>query len=330
MNIYKNDRFYRWDEDELQEVRVIKINNEDSFTVEKVKGYDVGAVCKVPKKSLTDLYTRLNPDACLEFAVVKVTDKMEDVMVTLTKKDQPNEPFLVCRQNVVDLFAQVATGDNETKYTGICISRDNCPSELNFDDFLAYTDKVVSELVSYYLGDSLYDIFKILHYMDRYDATLRENFYKHIKHVSMNNKWIEDTYKKNDFMNGYCKSLVTLLELNNFEYDMNTVFGIISTDFDDSDFEGGVLSEEARHTLSNMIAIEIDKSLVVDYDKDVDLSKIKRNYRLVSDKNRKLHVVAFTGIKRSLAPKRYMSGDISIADTMRALDHVKFNTKKYD
>lgn len=327
MNIYKNDRFYRWEDDKLQEVRVIKINNEDSFTVIKTKGDDIGVKIKVPKKSLFEYYTRLNPDACIEFAVVKVTDKMTDVMVTVTKRDQPGSPYIVCRQNAVDLFAQWAYKD--TKLTGICISRSSCPEGVNFDDFLVYTDKTVSEIVSYYLGDNMHDIFKILRFMDDYDNTLRDNFDKYIKSISLNSKWVEDIYKKSNFMDGYCKSLVTLLELNNFEYELNTCYGILSTDFDDSDFEDGNLSDNAREVLSNMTGVNIDKAIAVDYDKDVDLSKIKRNYCLVSDKNRKLRIVAYTGVKRTTDVERDTEGNISIANTIMAFDHINFNNRKY-
>ena len=90
--------------------------------------------------------------------------------------------------------------------------------------------------------------------------------------------------------------------------------------------------------IGSMLRVEIGKSIAVKYDKDVDLSKIKRNYCLVSTKNNVIYIVAYTVVGRYVVPVEGSESDENIdklakilpAESLQmAYQHIKFNSEKY-
>ena len=106
----------------------------------------------------------------------------------------------------------------------------------------------------------------------------------------------------------------------------------------EEDFSEDTLSGLAMEVIGSMLRVEIGKSIAVKYDKDVDLSKIKRNYCLVSTKNNVIYVVAYTVVGRYVVPIEGSESDENIdklakilpAESLQmAYQHIKFNSEKY-
>src|SRR5699024_488006 len=117
---------------------------------------------------------------------------------------------------------------------------------------------------------NLQDCIKLIKKKKIFNDTLKENFNKHCLYLANGNKFIADVYKNKEEVDGYCKNLDTLLSLNNFAYDVNAAFGIISTDLTEDDFSEETLSGVAMEVIGSILRIEIGKSIAIKYDKDVD------------------------------------------------------------
>lgn len=339
--IQLNDRWYRWlDDDTLEEVRVTRIQNEDVCTVTYVKGPNNG-VCKTDKKTIEDCYTKLKPDGYISFSAVSTGSNSTDVMVTIaTRKDITKGeklPYAICRQGAIDLFAKQLSPDN-VDYVGISISRDTCPADVDFSNFFACEGIIYSESMSYYIGDKLEDCLKIIKKKKIFNDILEDNFNRHCMYLASGNKYIAEVYKNKNEVDGYCKELDTLLRMNNFDYDINSAFGIISTNLTEDDFSEKTLSGVAMEVIGSILRVEIGKSIVVPYDKDIDLSNIKRRYCLVSDNNNKIYVVAYTILGKYIVPVEGTETEENIdklakilpAESLQmAYQHIKFNSDKY-
>lgn len=345
MNIFKNTRYYKWvsvnGEDELEEVRVARIQNEDTCTVVTTKGENIGERFKIKIDTLTEEYVKLTPDGYISFNIASIGKGLKDVaaIITRTKDIEMGAklPFGVCRQCVSDLFAKQLAPDH-VDYVGISISQETCPVDVQFENYLACNDIELSETIAYYIGDKLDTILNVLKYTKEYDQALLELFESHCMYLANNNIFIARSYKNKPEVDGYCKSLRQLLELNNFEYDLLRAFDIIPTDLDEKEFSDGVLSPLAADVLSSILTMVIDKSIVLTYDKDIVLSKIKRRYCLVSDKDCNVYVVGYTICGKYLVPIENTESEqnveklnslLSSPSTQLAYNHLKFRQDKY-
>lgn len=337
--MYKNSKYYRFIEnDELEELRIVRMQNEEICSAVYVKGPKAGTKSKENIKDIEENYTHLTPDGYLTFSIVKV-GKLEDVMATVSTQrgiDAGEKlPFAICRQCANDLFAKQLNAD--TDCVGLSVSEASCPADIDFANFFACDNLIESEVIEYYIGDLIKDIIPILKYRKKYDETLLDLFNTHCMYLANNNKFIANTYKQREEVDGYCKTLDTLLSLNNFEYDICTAFGIIPTDFEPKHFESGVLSQEAMDTLSKILAVQMYKSLVLKYDRDIDLTKIQRNYTLVADCNNTIYVVAYTTSGKyhvSLEDEseenvEKLNSLLASESTQLAYQHLQFKRGKY-
>lgn len=336
-----NERYYYWDDDSIEEYRICRINNENSITVIKTAGSNIGERKKINPEELKQ-YKMLRPDGYISFNIALLSKNIKDVVVTVSTKNDIvkgiSEPYAVCRQCVIDLFAKQLSKEHED-ITGISISRDTCPADVDFKNFFACDDVEYSEIMAFYIGDKLDDIVSLVKKPALYDNVLQELFNDHCMFISNNNKYIAATYKKKRQMDGYCKNLVDLLKLNNFEYDLLRAFDIIPTDFTEDDFKEGVLSSKASEVLSAIINSNIDKSIVIKYDKDIDLSETKRKTILLSDKNGTVWVVGYTTNGKYIVPVEYNESDDNITKLANlmptdsvalAYQHLKFNKEKFE
>jgi hypothetical protein len=341
---FKNTRYYRWNNDDmLEEIRIVKFFNENSCNVIVTKGNDIGKVYKINVSDIEDNYTKLIPDGYINFSIVTVGKNTNDVMVTVSTTKQIDAgdtlPEAVCRQAAVDLFAKQLSPDH-VDYAGISISKETCPADVDFVNFFACNGYKRNETVSFYIGDTLDDILKYMDDIDKYDSVLLECFNDHCVYLCKGNTYLAEVYKKKDTVDGYCKSLTQLLDLNNFAYDLYRSFNIIPTNFSPSHFNNGVLSVEATEVLSSILTTKIAKSLVVKYDKDVDLSWIKKSYCLVADNEGTVYVVAYIVTENYHVPVEKIENDENIktiADHIRTSDsvieaynHLNFKSDKYE
>lgn len=337
-----NERYYYWKDNDLEEYRVCRINNEKSITVEKTIGSNVGEKKKIDPEELKQYYKMLRPDGYLCFSIASLSKDLKDIMVTLSTKDEIikglPEPYAICRQCAIDLFAKQLSKNHED-IVGISISRDTCPADVDFKNFFACENIEYSEIVAVYIGDKLDNLVSMIKKPKLFDDVLQESFDEHCMFLSNNNKYIANTYKKKRQVDGYCKSLVDLLKLNNFEYDFLRAFNIIPTNLTEDEFKEGVLSSSAEEILSSFINANIDKSIVIKYNKDIDLSEIKRKYILISDINGTIWIVGYTTNGRYQVPIENIESDSNIEkirnfipseSVIEAYNHLKFNKEKFE
>lgn len=245
-------------------------------------------------------------------------------------------PYAICRQCVVDLFSKQLNPD-EVEYVGLSVSQESCPADVNFENFFACNGIVKDETVAYYIGDRLADLFPLLSHTNDFNRILMDLFNDHCMYLAGNNKFIADTYKDKSDVDGYCKTLYQLLEMNNFEYDIYRAFNIIPTTFDKEHFSDQTLSIEASQVISQLLCVQLNKAIVVPYDKDINLADIKRDYCLVSDKDGTIYVVAYTVSGRYHASINESDDNIEKLQSMLntesvqlAYQHLQFRKEKYN
>ena len=353
MRLFKNTRYYRWlDESTMEEVRLVRIQNQNIGTVLVTKGPNFGEKRKVSFKELSDRYAKLIPDGYITFNIVTIGQDLKDVMVLVNRRKDTAAgsglPYAVCRQCVIDLFAKQLSPDN-VDYTGISISQDTCPSDVKFENYLACENVIKNETIAFYIGDKLDNILNVLKYTKHYDQVLVDLNESHCMYLANNNDLIARVYKERDEVDGYCKSLKSLLYLNNFEYDLQTAFGIVPLDLP---FEGAMdsiavqdvtgnytLNTVAKSILSSVLLIDIDKSLIVKYDKDIDLDAIKRRYCLVSDRDKDVYLVAYTSAGKFHPDIDGVESEENMEKLMKylpsesvrlAFSHLQFRKEKYN
>lgn len=338
----RNTRYYRWIDNNIVEVRVMGFANENFAKCLITKGPkgDLGKRIKIPIKTLEEEYTKLRPDGTIIFSVVKINNTLKDVLTTvLTRKDIDqgiNIPRVVCRQCVLDLFAKQFTPNN-ADWVGLSISKETCPADLEFENFLACESIESSIVCAYYIGDTLETILSMFNHSP-FDKTLQNIFIAHCHALSNGNKSFAEFLIKKGEANGYVQTLRELLELNNFEYDLYRAFDIIPTNLTASDFSHDALTKRAEAVLSDILRARITKSLVLKYDKDIDLEAIHRTYCLASDKDGTVYVVAYLtdqGYEINLESYdsesiRKMLAKMSHSESLQnAYSYIKFNQEKY-
>lgn len=337
-----NTRFYKYvDDDTIIELKVLKFHNKEKCKCRVTKGPDVGMEINIPVKTLQDEYTMLSNDGIIIFNVVKINDTLDDVMVTVFRSDDLvkgiNIPNVVCRQCVLDLFAKQFT-PNHVDYVGLSISKETCPADVEFENFLACESVKTSVVLSYYIGESLDEILSVFKH-DDFNNTLRCLFLSHCDSFIKTNPAMADYFRRKGEANGYVQTLPELLKLNNFEYDLYRTFDIIPTTLPAEHFSDGVLSKTAEELLSEILRTKIYKSLVVKYDKDIDLEAINKKYCLVSDNDGTVYVVAYfvngtyyTDIDDD--NEQNIEKLVTLMGTSKSLQHayenIKFSKKKYE
>lgn len=333
-------RFYKWNDDTLYEIKVIK-NSDDT----KIKVRELGDIKNeffITKDELLSDYTKLSPDGFITFNIVNIGKDIRDVMITLSRrvdiKNGDPLPYAVCRQCITDIFSnQIKKLDND-QYYGVSVSKDTCPANVEFSNFLACNGAEYTITVAFYIGDKLSDILKMIK-TKNFDIALYNLFVDRCKYVSNNIKILFKNYMEQKTLDGYCKTLEDLLSLNNFSYDLYRAYDIIPFDLDLSMCIGKALDPVALHELSILLCVDIDKSIVIKYDKSIDLSKIERDYQVISDVNDNIYVVGYTYNGDYHIPVE----DIESAETIEKLNkgtnmksvreaysHLAFNKDKYE
>lgn len=273
------DKFYKHDEEgNLLLGRITKMRNSESveFTLEDTKEKLV-----MTKQCVLDNYTKLRPDGYVNFAIVNTQEDIKDLMITLyRRKDLDNKesiPYAVCRQNVMDVFINhLQSKQDKNIYVGLSINRDNVPENISYHTILACNGIVHSDMISVYIDDTE-DIILSLVKHRKYDEAL----------CILNNQI------SNPYIQGKCTSLVQLVKENKFMFDFCSAFDILKVDFELEVSDNFELYPAHREALEDMLKCEMFKTYVLDYRKDINLKELQREYKLVSDVNDKLYVVAY-------------------------------------
>lgn len=335
--IYKEigSKIYRYDDnDNLITYRIIGLQNEQ---VMKVKNLDTGETKKVNIKEFLEKYDwkKLQSDGIITFALCDVgqeNNEIYDVIVALYRRDDINEqiiePWCVCRQNITDVFYNFFKTGAETdiEYVGLCMSKNSCPVDFDYRVMLACNGVKASVTVNIYLEDSLDNILGCFHtnIFDSALSVLMETRKRYLEMIS-GHKLLIDPNRKD--IHGYCKDLKTLLELNNFMMDFDSAFKIMDIDCEVEYDENGTLTRTITSRIEFMMKKKILKTYALEYDRSVDVDRIKMNYIFLRDPNKKIYLVGYL-----LSAEEYVETDpevLAAKDSLYDIITKSHNKVKY-
>lgn len=276
--IYTGSKFYRYiDGNETPEV--IRIRNVD-YDKRQVKYFtEDGNKKKMSYEYLTKEYKMLSPDGLINFASVKVAEN-PDVIVALQPfpkgevSEMDNIPYAICRQMVADVLSNMI--DPDEFIFGCSISKDTCPVGVDYNCMLACNSLTYSRMIAVYLDDTLDTILNLFD----------NNIF---------NKAFNELSKKYPNGRGICNSLRELLESNHFMYDFRKCFKIVEIPYA-IDVDSESLNEQNIGFLENELKVSIMETYLIRYNREVDFSKFKRDYLLVSSAHEnfsKVYVVGY-------------------------------------
>lgn len=327
------------------DVEVIRIKNAKDLKNIKIIRNDKKEV--IDSNELLNKYTKIRPDALIYFSDVNIRD-LNDVIITVSRKQEMDSndtvPYSVCRQNITDFFANSLSKNME--YCGVNVTKETLPEGVDMNQIMACDGINSFDTVAFYLDDTLDDILSFIK-TKVYDNILYTLFMDHLKYkVDKNNggKLFLDAMKTRNTVDGYCKTLKDMLTYNNFIFDLRTGFNIYCLDIDLSEDNNSYLSVHNREVLEYVLCKNIldgPESLVILYDKDIDLTQIKKEFILVSDINENLYVVIYESYGHYHIPVENIESEENIellaksinykenSSITEAYNHMKFNRDKY-
>lgn len=346
--IIKGTKYFKYDE-EFDELDIIRIRNSKCDNAIKAFSETQNKKITITKDTLINDYTKLNPDGFIYFNIAKIRD-LEDVLITVFTREDiekgDERPYSVCRQNITDFFANSISPDMQ--YCGMNVTRDTLPVDVKMESILMCDTIESYEALAFYITDNLDTILSFVKTKE-YDNILYTLLLDHVKYKfkDLGKKYYMDLIRNRNTIDGYCKGIKDLLIFNNFMYDLRTAFNIYSLDIDLSmDNEYGFLSTVNRQVIERILCKNIvsgsNGSLIIRYNKDIDIDEIKRDYILVSDLNENLYIVAY---KKSNEKYHIPIETIESADNIKriaesidfseqssateAYNHIRYNNDKY-
>lgn len=288
---------------------------------------------------LKENYTPIQPEGIVSFNIVDMNtadDKLKDVIVIMYKAIDiaigNTTPYAVCRQSVNDFFSDFVSKDVENNnLVGVSCSRENCPTNIDFNILLSCSGIIRSDIVNYYKDDNFETLMECIP-VEKYDNALSDMFAEHAKAV--NDPILVLSSRMHD---GWCKSLKDLLEVNNAIADFNSMLGIIGVDFSLSDHlvkgSTGVdeLDIQSMLFLSEVIKCNIKETRVTEYNYSVDMSKFNNtNYTLIRDKNNKVYIVVYLVDGEFLEEElQERINKLDVTDRLRLAYYNKYSKTQY-
>lgn len=336
MRIFAGTKFYRFKkEDKLEILRLygatLDVDTDNLNPKQRCVVRDkYGDKKNISVKYLLDNFSALSPDGLMFFNIVQM-DEIDDVIVALNrvKDTNSNEPFAVCRQLAVDVFAMITQNSYHRSHDqlvpddpifGVSMNQRTCPPQVSFKDILVSRKKKFSLPVAVYLDDKLYNILDSFN-TNKFDRTLLKIFDWYItskfpfKEVNITGEEIEKIKKQ--VLNclsheekeagcragfgfdsrGFVTSLRSLLLSNNFMYDFHSCFDILELpDIIDTEELGLSLSPKNLTELSQLLGgKKISKTYIAEYSKEIDLSEIKRDYVLATSLDEDCNTIYIIG-----------------------------------
>lgn len=314
MKKYWGYKFYKSLEDGSFEVlRVIDMDQRDP-KVCKVVNVDTGVTMKVPYTHLQE-YVPLKPYGIVSFNIVALSldendkPKDKDVMVLAYKAIDiemgMTDPYIICRQSVNDFFAQLMDDDPDNEFgqsngmgqmSGVSVSIETCPTNVKMKSLTACMDILETQIVNIYRDDNLESILKCLNYTLEYNINATLDRLKQ-KHVKASKNPMSALAKVCD---GWCSDITTLLEINNFMADFNSMCEITGFDFDlekwmDLD-ERGIyhLQYPVQLFFNNVFKVNAKETRIMKFSYQVNLADFNNtNYVLIRDKKNVVWIVVY-------------------------------------
>lgn len=331
---YVGVKYFKHKNDQLEILRVVNDKDPNSFKciIERTDKR-----VRISKDELRENYIRLRPDGVIYFNIASVGD-IQDVIIMLYRdkdiEESKSSPYIVCRQNITDLFANTIKPDYNNLIVGLAVSEESLPEKISMDTILACDNILSTTTVCIYMDDTLNDVLGMIKTKE-FDNVLYNLFVDHIKYKYKDN--MKD-YINKSVVDGYSKSLRGLMEDNEFMYEFCHGYGIYPVTFEVSQEEVNDTALNLRHRLdiSNIIMKNVIKTYVVEFSKDIDLNEIEMDYLLLRDIKNKMYVVLYVYNGNMRIPVEKIESPENIEKMSKIpgyssyiKDLLQFNTKKY-
>lgn len=277
--------FYKYEEDELIVLRLYKIKNENNFLFKDKQNNKIAL-----SKEQFEEFTMVKPDGLVIHVLASDPNQGLDTLCFLYKiEDIDNnvqEPYAVCRQNIVDPFEMLLNNDPTKTYVGVSISRDTCPEGYDFKSVCMAAGIRHQRIHFVYKDDSFEDIM----------SYVNENLFNKTLGI------IRDHMDESDILRfiGFKDTYRDLLKENDFMYDFRRAFNIIRINIDidtsiESWTEDGIykISNEEIEIIEGITKHEVIAPIVIKYDRTIDIEKIKRSYILFEDSNENIYILSY-------------------------------------
>lgn len=337
VSIFKENgvKYFKLVNNKVEIIRIIGIQNKDKI---KIK-YDDGHIEKIPYEFLANNgYTKLKPDAYIVFNIVQCPigkDKyIDDIIICVYKQSELEEknpnPYIVCRQNINDLFYEYAAKVNSTEikqYAGMSMSIDSAPAGFDFKNMLACSSVSFSISVGYYIDDTVLYILENILKTAKFDNVLNSLYIDHIKYIQYTTNTTPNTELQS--IDGWCKSLAQLVKENNLQFDIDSMFKIytISSEIEiiklpmPNKTIVSSLSLSMMRTVSNLVQLNLVKTYVVKFNKSINLDELNMPYFFIRDCTNTIYLIGF------VAEGEYMSPDYNIEEAKEKLKHIVESSK---
>jgi len=277
LRVNKWDKFYRVNEDDsIEFLRLIKVKNADCYILLNSKKERV----KLTEDELSK-YVKLRPDGYINYSIVSLDAGIKDIIVSMFRREDIENgdaiPYCICRQNIFDLFTNNFVKDDKTQFVGCSVSKDTCPADIDYKMIMGCNSIIDNINVSMYVDDILDDLLDPISVLN-FNDVLFKNYIK----------------SRNENIYGYCKTLKELLHTNNFMYDVLKAFNIIKVPFLTLyNPNSNEIYTSNREWLESYLKVEMFKTFVVPFTKEIDLKKIERDHVIISDINNEIFIVLY-------------------------------------
>lgn len=277
--------FFKNEGNELLLLRLYKVKSENIFLLKDKQKNKV-----VLNKEQLEEFTMVEPDGLIIHSLASDPAMGIDTMCFLYRikdiNDNIEEPYAVCRQNVLDPFEILLNNNPNKIHVGVSISKDTAPVGFDFKSICVISGIRDQKVHFVYKDDSFEDIMSFVN-EKLYDKAL--GIIKSHMDESDEMKFIgfEDSYRQ-------------LLLENDFMYDFRRAFGIVRLNIAidtsiNSWTKDGIykISENEIKTIERLTTHKVIAPVLIKYDKTVDLSEIKRSYLFFEDLNKELYIISY-------------------------------------
>lgn len=300
-------RYFKYDsKNELRVIKVVGYSNIETANVILIKGTSAVKRFKIPIDKLEEDYTLLNPDAYISFNIVGLQDNIEDIIVTINRLSDiakgNNSPYAVTRQNIVNVHSTYIKAYENDHEIGMTLSIESCPEGFDFNIMTACNEIKKNITIAGYCDDNLEDILMCIKskYIKDFNNVLYTLYTDHINSVPK--EYRLEAMKSGRIHRGYCQTLKELLEYHEFMYDYERAFSIVKIPelnlttmrISGDSINGFLINSTALDIIEKTYSKKILNPLVIRFDKDINLSLIKRNKLLIKDINNKVYIVMYT------------------------------------
>lgn len=300
-------RYFKYDSrNELRVIKIVSYANIETANAILLRGTSAVKRFKIPIAKLEEDYTLLNPDAYVSFNIVSLQDNIEDVIVTINRLSDiakgNNKPYAVTRQNIINIHSTYIKAYENDHEIGMTLSIESCPEGFDFNIMTACNEIKKNITIAGYCDDNLEDILMCIKskYIKDFNNILYTLYTDHIN--SIPKEYRMEAMKSGRIHRGYCQTLKELLEYHEFMYDYERAFSIIkipeldliNMKMSGDSINGFIVNSEALDIIEKTYSTKIYNPVFIKFDKDINLSLIKRDKLLIKDKHNTVYIVMYT------------------------------------